>query len=415
MPRLGKGYEEINRKGYLTLHLKVMIRIASVVFSYYPADPRPRREAEALVEAGMSVDVICLRGDGEQHEEQVNGVNVVRLPVIRTRKGKLNYLWEYGSFILLASYKLSMLYIMKRYHAVHVHNMPDVLVFSALLPRLGGAKIILDLHDPMPEVYMTKYFIPGSHPAIWVLRILENLSIKFANVVVTPNTAFRNLFISRGCADRKIHIVMNSPQENIFKADSNNVSGIHKKDFIIMYHGAIMERNGLDTALSAILAIKKEIPNLKFEVYGDGDFVNQFLKLVRELSLKSTVHFYGYRPLEVIAEVIRKIDVGIIPNKMSPFTNLNLPTRIFEYLSIAKPVIAPRTKGILDYFDSDSLYFFKPGDPQSLAERIIDVYQNVAQRQEILNRGMKVYQACRWDLQKRDFIEVVRNLVGMNG
>jgi glycosyltransferase involved in cell wall biosynthesis len=415
MPFLGKGDEEINRKKYLTLHLKVMIRIASVVFSYYPADPRPRREAEALVEAGMSVDVICLKGVGEQSEEQVNGVHVFRLPIIRTRRGKLNYLWEYWWFILLAFYKLSILHVIKHYHVVHVHNMPDVLVFSALLPRLSGAKIILDLHDPMPEVYMTKYSIGPSHFAIRSLRLLEKWSIRFADLVLTPNISFRNLFISRGCPERKIHIVMNSPQENIFKEGPPLQTRTHPEKFVIMYHGLIADRSGLDTALEALHLIKNKIPNLKFEVYGDGDFVNQFLKLVGELNLKSIVHFYGHRPLEVIAEVIQKIDVGIIPNKMNPFTNLNFPTRIFEYLCMRKPVIAPRTKGILDYFDEESLCFFEPGDPQSLGERIIDTYQNPSKYQEILKRGIKVYQMYRWELQKKDFIEAIRNLVGMSG
>jgi glycosyltransferase involved in cell wall biosynthesis len=293
--------------------------------------------------------------------------------------------------------------------------MPDALVFSAILPRLSGAKIILDLHDPMPEVYMTKYYILASHPAIWLLRLIEKWSTQFADIVLTPNIAFRNLFISRGCPDWKIHIVMNSPQENIFKADLVGVPEIDKRDFVIMYHGVIMERNGIDTALDAISLAQKQISNLIFEVYGEGDYVKRFLKKVEELDLKHIVHYHGYQPLEMIARAIQKAELGIIPNKMSPFTNLNLPTRIFECLSMAKPVVAPRTDGILDYFDEDSLYFFKPGDPKSLAERIMEVYQNRPRCQQILNRGLKVYQAYRWELQKRHFIEVVRNLVGRNG
>jgi len=387
-----------------------MIRIASVVFSYYPSDPRPRREAEALVEAGMSVDIFCLKGSNELPEEKVNGVHVFRLPIIRTRSGKLRYLWEYGWFILLAFYKLSMHHITKRYHAVHVHNMPDALVFCSLLPRVSGAKIILDLHDPMPEVYMTKYSIQASHPAIWLLRFLERWSIKFANVVLTPNIDFRNLFIARGCPEWKIHIVMNSPQERIFKAHSDNVSGIHKKDFIIMYHGVITERHGIDTALDAISLIEKEISNLIFKVYGDGDYVKQFLKKVEELNLKNIVHYHGHQPLEIIAGAIQKVDLGIVSNKMSPFTNLNLPTRIFEYLCMKKPVIAPRTNGILDYFDENSLYFFEPGDPQNLAERIVEVYQNPMRCQEILKRGIKIYQQYQWEKEQKHFIHIINNL-----
>lgn len=392
------------------------IRIAAVVFSHYPADPRPRREAEALVEAGMSVDVLCLKKEGELREEVVNGVQVLRLPAIQTRSGKLQYLWEYGWFILLAFVKVSMLHLKKRYHVIHIHNMPDALVFCALLPRLSGAKILLDLHDPMPEIYMTKYSVNASHPAIWLLRLLEKWSIRFANLVVTPNVAFQNLFISRGCPRQKIHIVMNSPQESIFgKNPSRPCDYGNGSEFVVMYHGAIMERNGLDTALRAVLRIKEEIPSLRFDVYGEGDSVPEFLNLVKKLRLDETVRFYGYRPLEAIAEAIQGIHVGVIPNKMNPFTNLNLPTRIFEYLSMEKPVIAPRTRGILDYFGEDSLFFFSPGDPESLAERIVEVYRNPARCHEILDRGVRTYQSYRWEGQRKYFVQTVKKLVGIEG
>ena len=392
-----------------------MLRIASVLFSYYPADPRPRREAEALVEAGMSVDVLCLKDKrGERWEEEVNGIHVLRLPGARTRRGKGRYLWEYAWFIFVAFVKLSILHMRKRYDVVHVHNMPDVLVFCALLPRLGGSKILLDLHDPMPEIYMTKYSVRASHPAIRLLRLLEKWSIGFADAVVTPNLAFRNLFLSRSCPEWKMHIVMNSPQETIFKGHSNRLGSGRRNEFILMFHGAIMERNGLDTALQALFRIRKEIPNLRFEVYGEGDFVKPFLKLVKELNLTGVVNFHGYSPLEVIATAIQTIDVGIIPSKMSPFTNLSLPTRIFEYLSMKRPVIAPRTKGILDYFDENSLYLFEPDDPESLMKKIIEVYQDPIRCQEILERGVKIYQAYRWEEQRKEFIGVVKNLAAMN-
>jgi glycosyltransferase involved in cell wall biosynthesis len=119
---------------------------------------------------------------------------------------------------------------------------------------------------------------------------LEKWSIRFADAVLTPNVAFRDLFVSRGCPLWKIHIVMNSPQETIFKLDS----GVSRKDrengFVIMYHGHITAHNGLDVALEAIARLREQIPILKFEVYGDGDFTEKFLDRVNELNLNSIVN-----------------------------------------------------------------------------------------------------------------------------
>jgi hypothetical protein len=112
-------------------------RAAVVLYSYYPSDARPRREAEALVKAGMEVELICLREHpSEPKHENVNGVMVKRVPIRRRRDSKLTYVMQYGSFIMLSMVTLGWRALRKRYDLVHVHNMPDVLVFSGLVPKL---------------------------------------------------------------------------------------------------------------------------------------------------------------------------------------------------------------------------------------------------------------------------------------
>jgi len=69
------------------------------------------------------------------------------------RIGLIAQLLEYLAFFALASFKLIALHIQKRYNVVQVHNLPDWLVFVALIPKLSGARVILDLHDLMPEFY----------------------------------------------------------------------------------------------------------------------------------------------------------------------------------------------------------------------------------------------------------------------
>jgi glycosyltransferase involved in cell wall biosynthesis len=387
-----------------------------VVFSHYPADPRVRREADALVQAGMPVDVICLKDGHEPNTEAVNGVRVFRLPVRQKRSGKLRYLWEYAVFIFLAFVKLTRLHLTNHYRLIHIHNMPDVLILSALVPRLAGAKIILDLHDPMPELFMTKYGIGPSHPVIRALILLEKCSIRLADLVLTPNISFRDRFISRGCPSHKIHLVMNSPMESIFcrnhTATETEVNSRPKK-FVMMYHGLIAERHGLDTALRAIAQVRAEIPHLVFEVYGKGDgFVDCFLKLREELNLSGVVNYHGHVPQDIIVRRMENIDVGIIPNRKTIFTNINLPTRIFEYLCLGKSVIAPHTRGIQDYFGENSLHFFEPGDVASLTAAILRVYRNPAERQAVLARGMAVYRAHTWEREQRRFVDLVRGLLG---
>src|SRR5690348_15701778 len=78
-------------------------RAAMVTFSAYPADPRPRRAVEALIEQGMKVDLICLADETGPRRETLKGVNVLRLPINHRRAGKVSYLYNYFVFILMSA------------------------------------------------------------------------------------------------------------------------------------------------------------------------------------------------------------------------------------------------------------------------------------------------------------------------
>lgn len=390
-------------------------RIAVVVFSYYPRDPRVRREAEALIEAGHHVDVICLKCNGEPDREVVGGAQVYRLPLQHKRASRFYYFWAYSYFICLAFFTLSILYMRKRYDLIHVHNMPDALVFSALLPRLCGCKVILDLHDPMPEVYLSKYTTGASNLIIHCIRLVERCSIWFSDVVLTVNTACRELYISRGCPQSKIHVVMNLPQNSVF--GSNPVTtypeAIRKKDsFVIMYHGTVVERNGLGVALEAIKHIRDRIPNLVFEVYGEGDFVRQFLELSRAKNLEQVINYHGFVAHDKIAQGIQRADVGLIPNMATVLWEYATPTRMFEYLYLGKPVIVPRTEAILDCFDDESLYLFESGNADSLADALLEVYANPRRVQAVVARGVSICKSkYSWVTEKQRFVHIVQGLL----
>lgn len=393
---------------------KTIPRVCMVVFSYYPEDVRVRNEAEALVDAGMSVDVICLRGISRKLWEAINGVMIHRVDLRRTRAGKLRYLWKYSWFIFRAFLMVSRMHIRRPYRIVHVHNMPDILIVSAILPKLTGAKIILDLHDPMPELFRAIYSVPEDHGMIRVLKSLENISIGLADLVVTPNISFRKLFISRGCPAAKIDIIMNTPKESVFQKNlspNNFEKAPDQKSFALMLHGTIEERQGHDTAIKAVFYLRNAIPNLMLHVYGDGGFLNDAQRLVNELNLQDMVLFHGAVSIEQIAQALATIDIGLVPNKRNPFTELNFPTRIFECLIMGKPVIAPRTQGILDYFNEESLFLFEPGNAEDLARKIMEVYYDPAQTQEIVERGRKVYLQYTWKSQSVILLNLYKRLL----
>jgi glycosyltransferase involved in cell wall biosynthesis len=392
-------------------------RVAIVLFSYYPSDPRPRRAAEALADAGMTVELICLKENQEDRKsDRLNGVEVRRVPISRRRGGILGYLYQYLAFLLVSSSIIvSRSLFRRRYDLVYVHNMPDFLVLSGLIPRLFGAKVILDLHDPMPELMQTIFSLPPTATSVRFLRWVERWSLGLADSVITVNRACAKIFAARSCPAEKITVIMNSPDETIFTPRSRSVSRKPESDsspFVVMYHGSLVERNGLGLAVDAFAKVRQSIPSAELHVYGARNaFLEVVMETVRELGLDDCVHYMGQRPLEQIVEAIETCDVGVIPNKRSIFTELNTPTRIFEYLALGKPVIAPRASGITDYFGEDSLIFFELGDADDLARRIEYVYRNPAEVSEITRRAGKIHQAHTWKAEKLVLVELVTQLV----
>ena len=391
-------------------------RMAVVSFSPFPGDPRPRRAAEAFARAGMKVEVICLKEEESPKHDTFKDIEIDRIGIKKIRNSKTWYVLQYCLFILIAFAKLAARSLTKRYHVVHIHNMPDVLVIAALVPKLFGARVILDLHDPMPELMMTIFNMRRESLGVRLMAWLERWSIARADVVLTVNRACQRLFVSRGCPASKVAVVMNSPDELIFKYSPvqirNRQSAAISAPFVIMYHGTLEERNGVDLAVEALETLRQFVPAAELRIYGHRTpFLEQVMSTLSGKGLEKAVQYLGPRRLEQLTEAIAECDVGVIPNKRSIFTEINTPTRIFEYLALGKPVVAPRAPGIQDYFTENSLVYFNLGEADDLARKLIWVAQNQKEALEVASRGQAVYLEHAWSEESEELLRRTADLL----
>jgi glycosyltransferase involved in cell wall biosynthesis len=387
-----------------------------VVLSSYPFDARPRRAADALVRQGMSVDYICAADGKAPWHEKTNGLNVFRVPIEHQRGGTLAYAYEYSAFTLAAAAILAARSQRRRYDLIYINNMPDILVVSALLPKMLGAKVILDLHDPMPELMAAIFGKDPDSKSIQFMKWLEKWSMARAHQIVTPNRACQRIFAARSCPEEKTIVVMNSPDESIFPfrpvCSRPAVNRNSDRPFVVMYHGTLVERNGLDLAVEAFAYVRTKIPRAQLHIYGKASpFLEIVMQSARERGLEQNVLHLGEKPLEQIVAAIDSCDVGIIPNRRNAFTNINTPVRIFEYLARGKPVIAPRTPGVQDYFDEGSLVCFDAGNAEDLAQKIEFVASHPEEALGIAERGQQIYKAHSWEQESRTLACVVEKLL----
>lgn len=387
-----------------------------VTFSSYPYDPRPRRAVDALVSEGASVDLVCLGDKGLPRRELRNGVDILRVSLKHDRRGKLHYAYRYSAFILVTSLIFALRSIARRYDLVYVHNMPDILVLSTLIPKALGAKVVLDLHDPMPELMETIFQVPEGSTSVRLLRSVEKWSIARSDLAITVNLACKRIFSNRSCRQEKIAVVMNSPDDRIFPFRAPVFDGVASPDtnkrFVIMYHGSLVERNGLDLAIDALARVREAIPTVELRVFGARtSFLDRMMDLAKQKNLQEIVHFLGPRRLEDLVTDIGNCDLGVIPNHRNAFTDINTPTRIFEYLALGKPVIAPSTPGITDYFDKGSLLFFQSGNAGDLAQQIQYAFSHPREVLEIVQRAQKVYLEHTWERERQTLLDGISGIL----
>ena len=390
-------------------------RVAMVMYSSYPDDPRPRRAIDALRSTGMTVDLICLGQGNSKNREVGDTLSVFRVPMKHRRGGKLTYLLQYGSFILIASLIFAWRSLTRRYDLVYVHNMPDILVVSALVPKIFGAKVILDLHDPMPELMTTIYDLDQQSSSVRLIRWMEKWSIARTDLVVTVNLACKHIFSARSCKPEKIVVVMNAPDSKIFpfrEAQQRSMSQEPAKPLVFMYHGSLVERNGLDLAVEALALARDKMPGAELKVYGPSTpFLERVMETVKAKGLQDIVHYFGPRKLEDLVNEIDGCDVGVIPNQRNAFTDINTPTRIFEYLSRGKLVIAPSTMGIQEYFNEKSLVFFEPGNAADLAKQMQNAYSNQDALMKVARNGQEIYLAHTWEQERKTLLDGVSRIL----
>lgn len=388
-----------------------MARICFMRQFYYPQDLRTRGQVEAMLSAGHEVDVICVRRPGQPMRERRDSLTVWRVPLMHRRAGKLLYVLQYGLFFLLAALLVTVLHMVRRFHLVSVHSLPDALVFAALVPRLTGARVKLDLHETMPEFFATKYGVDMDHPMVRMLVWLEQASIRFAHYTITCNEQMRQRFIERGAAPERIGVVMNSADESVFSVQKYPPRKGASNRFTLVSHGSVEERYGLDIGIKAVALLKDELPDLRLAIYGEGTFESELRELARVLNVADRIEFHGFVPLDELLTAIASADAGLVAMKRDIFRDLTHCLKMFEFISMRKPVISSRTRAVEEIFDERSLLYFEAGSEQDLARAIRRLRAEPQLGEELVARASAANVAYSWPRQREHFLSQMRPLL----
>ena len=388
-----------------------MARICLISHSHYPWDARVSREAHALVQAGHEVDVVCLQFADQPFFERAGPVSLYRFPIGRLRGGFLRYFFELMTFQIAATALVTWLHLRHRYAVIETTSVPDWLVFAALPAKLLGARVLLDLHECMPEYGATKYGVSMRHPIIRFLSVMEAASIRLADFVITCTEQMRERFIERGAPPEKVAVILNSLDEERFDPERFPRTRGEDERFVLVHHGTIEPNYGLDVVVRAVALLKDRIPGLRLEIYGGGTHRPAVEALTKELGLEERVYFSNWVLPDELMTRIANADAGVVAVKRDAFRDVTLCVKMFDLISMRRPVVISRTRAVESYFGTECFQLFESGNEQDLARAIHELYADPSLRRRLVERATVVNEPYRWVHQARAYVEMVERLI----
>lgn len=383
-----------------------------VVYTHYDKDARVRREAETLAANGFRVVCFSNRIAERPRRYELEGVEVRELDVPKYRgKSGPAYLASYCRFLLSASVACVCLSSETRVDVVHCHNLPDVLSFAGLLPRLRGTRVVLDVHDSIPETFASKF---ANGAVRWRLLCWEErIGTLLADRVICVNHPQRDALVARGLPLDKTFVSMNVPDPRIFVPTEGAVAARPDGAFNLVYHGTMASRLGVDLVIRAVHALTDRLPRLRLHLWGGGDDLPAFQALARNLGLENRIEFrpQGYA-LEELPARLAAMDAGVVGNRRSPAGELMLPVKLLEFAALGIPAVVPRLATINYYFSDEMVAYYEPEDVTSMAHAIWGLVCDETRRREQPRKAAEFLREHGWHRQGQELVNFYRALVG---
>ena len=387
------------------------MRVCMVAYSFYESDNRVMRYAEALAARGDEVEVFALRREGRLKQEVLNGVRVFRIQSrVKNEKAQWSYLFRIVIFFLKSMVLVSAKHLRKPYRFIHVHSVPDFLVFAVWLPRFTGAKVCLDIHDLLPEFYSSKFQSSNKSVTFRLLQFVELASCSFSDHVIAANHIWQKKLIARSVPASKCSVFINYPDRSIFQQHGR--TRVDDK-IIVIYPGTLSPHQGLDTAIRAFAKLREEAPpNAEFHIYGEGSAKESLVQLTRDLQLEDRVFFRETIPLREMAQIMENADLGVVPKRNDTFGDEAFSTKILEFMAMGVPVVVSETTVDRYYFNDEVVTFFRSGDVEDLFSHILALIRDPQARQRQASRAQEFVKQSDWDLKKGKYLQLVDDLVG---
>ena len=320
--------------------------------------------------------------------EEMNGLKVHRASIFVTKsKSIVKRLQNYFSFVW-SSYKIGKKKLDNKYDYIFCESPPLFLGISAyLLCKKKKAKLIFNVSDLWPES-AEKLGLVTNKIFLKLATILEEFLYK-KSVLITGQTQGIVSNISSRFPKKNVYWLPNGVDLNLYNPDNVNSkwrsdNNFNNSDLLLLYAGIIGHAQGLEIILNAAEKTK-HYPEIKYLLLGSGPEKDKLIKLKQDLNLKN-VFFLDLVPKTEMPEIVKSIDIALVPLKKLDLFLGAIPSKIFENLAMKKALLLGVDGEAKELFINQGKagLYFEPENANELSEKTIYLNEN---RNEILTFG----------------------------
>jgi len=381
-----------------------------------PFDRRVWQEATELAGHGYVVSVICPIAPGcEKRNEVLDGVHIHRHWMPREGNDGLGYLLEYSNALLWEFILAWKVLLTTGFDVIHASNPPDtIFLIGAFFKFFFGKKFIFDQHDIMPELYEAKFGRRGRLGKL--IRLLERLTFRTADVSIATNNSYRQIAIDRGrMPPEKVFVVRNGPLLNRMKIMPPVARLKMGRRFMVGYLGVIGRQEGIENLIEAVRYIvgEKGRHDIHFTIIGGGPALEEMRQLAAAVGVAAHITFTGRLQDPELLEILNTADVCVNPDAVNEMNDKSTMIKIMEYMSLAKPMVQfDVTEGRFSAAGA-SLYAI-PNDPIDMGDKILRLIDDPVLRAEMGRIGReRIETNLAWHFQARNLLAAYDELFGV--
>ncbi len=391
-----RNFHASDRIGIREMTQKTLIFIEDGSFTY---DNRIISEAKALIESGWDVTVISPKYRCDPFYRRLGSRLRAYYYPKPTAESVPGHLVEHSISLLCGTVLTLWVSLRHGFSVFHACNPMDILWLIALPYKMLGKKFIYDQHDLCPELWLSRNGNSSGNLLYRVLRILETVSYKCADIVISTNETYKEVAVTRGKKDPdEVFVVRNGPDLRKFQPIGIQKDLSKNGHVLVGYLGNMNPQDGVGYLLDAASDVvrRRGRSDISFVVIGGGSDYEHLREKCGQMGLGDQVMFTGRIPDTEMLQRLRACDVCVQPDPLNALNDKSTMNKAMEYMALGKPVVAFDLKETRISCGDAALYA-TPNEAKDLADKILSLADNPALRLQLGTRGRaRIEQVLSW-------------------